>query len=142
TTNSKGIPARSCAQDALENVNQDYFLIVDGINGIVHVNPTSETIQKYERVFQQLEREKRALLALRDEPTTTADGKNISLLANIASSADVEHVIENGAEGIGLFRTEFAYMNSNHFPSEDKSFHSYKTVMENMGNVPIIIRTL
>lgn len=139
---TQGIPAIGGAQDALENVNQDDFLIVDGINGIVHVNPTSETIQKYERVFQQLESEKRALLALRDEPTTTADGKNISLLANIASSADVEHVIENGAEGIGLFRTEFAYMNSNHFPSEDKSFHSYKTVLENMGNVPVTIRTL
>src|SRR5699024_2593152 len=91
---TQGIPAIGGAQDALENVNQDDFLIVDGINGIVYVNPTSETIQKYERDFQQLERQKRALLALRDEPTTTAEGTNTSLLANIAYSADVEHVIQ------------------------------------------------
>src|SRR5699024_2952297 len=139
---TQGIPAIAGAQDALTMVEHGDFLIVDGAEGMIHINPSKDTVARYERLMEDIEKEKKALLALKNEPTKTSDGKNITLLANIASTADLEHVLDYGAEGIGLFRTEFAYMNSNHFPTEDQSFQSYKTVLENMGNEPVVIRTL
>lgn len=137
-----GIPAIVNSEVATSMIVDGDFIIIDGFEEKVFINPDEATIQFYREKVHTMEKEKEALALLRFEATETIDKANIQLSANIASSADVERVINNGAEGIGLFRTEFSYMKSNHFPSEEQTYLTYKSILEDMGELPVVIRTL
>lgn len=116
--------------------------IVDGFSGCVYVSPDAAMLQSYEEKKQELEEKRRLLQELKGKETITLDGKTIHLYANIGSVADVASVLQNDAGGIGLFRSEFLYLESNDYPTEEEQFQAYKTVAENMAGKKVIIRTL
>lgn len=119
-----------------------HFGIVDGFEGILYVDPDEETIQKY-RQKQEEEREKARLLQeLKGMPNVTKDGKEIKLYANIGGIGDVPAVLQNDASGIGLFRSEFLYLESDTFPTEEEQFNAYRSVVQTMAGKKVIIRTL
>ncbi|MCD8238409.1 MAG: phosphoenolpyruvate--protein phosphotransferase [Clostridiales bacterium] len=116
--------------------------IVDGYKGLVIIDPDEETLEEY-RAIQKSDAEKKELLkTLRGKETVSKSGKKINLYANIGKPADLASVIENDAEGIGLFRSEFLYLGSSDFPTEEEQFAAYKKVAEIMGRRRVIIRTL
>lgn len=116
--------------------------IIDGFSGCVYVSPDAAMLQSYEEKKQELEEKRRLLQELKGKETITLDGKTIHLYANIGSVADVASVLQNDAGGIGLFRSEFLYLESNDYPTEEEQFQAYKTVAENMAGKKVIIRTL
>lgn len=116
--------------------------IVDGVEGLVILNPDEETIKLYEAKKVQLDEEKRKLRELVDVKTVTASGKQVIVAGNIGAPEDVAKVLENGGEGVGLFRTEFLYMDRDALPEEEEQFEAYKEVAEKMGGKPVVIRTL
>ena len=124
-----------------ENVDGK-FAIADGYNGKVYVEPTDDVVKEYESKKQEAEEKKRLLQELKGKENITLDGKKIKLYANIGGGADVASALQNDAEGIGLFRSEFLYLESNTFPTEEEQFQAYKTVAENMAGKKVIIRTL
>ena len=124
-----------------ENVDGK-FAIVDGYNGSVYVEPTDDIVKEYESKKQEVEEKKRLLQELKGKENITLDGKKIKLYANIGGVADVASALQNDAEGIGLFRSEFLYLESDTFPTEEEQFQAYKTVAENMAGKKVIIRTL
>lgn len=124
-----------------ENVD-GRFAIVDGYNGSVYVEPTDDVVKEYASKKQEAEEKKRLLQELKGKENITLDGKKIKLYANIGGVADVASALQNDAEGIGLFRSEFLYLESNTFPTEEEQFQAYKTVAENMAGKKVIIRTL
>lgn len=124
-----------------ENVDGK-FAIVDGYNGNVYVEPIDDVVKEYESKKQEAEEKKRLLQELKGKENITLDGKKIKLYANIGGVADVASALQNDAEGIGLFRSEFLYLESNTFPTEEEQFQAYKTVAENMAGKKVIIRTL
>ena len=116
--------------------------IVDGYTGTLYVDPDEETMKKYEAKKAEDENKKRLLLELKGKENVTLDGKKINLYANIGGVADVANALSNDAGGIGLFRSEFLYLESEDYPSEEAQFSAYKTVAENMAGKKVIIRTL
>ncbi len=118
------------------------FAIVDGYNGSVYVEPTDDVVKEYESKKQEAEEKKRLLQELKGKENITLDGRKIKLYANIGGVADVASALQNDAEGIGLFRSEFLYLESDTFPTEEEQFQAYKTVAENMAGKKVIIRTL
>ncbi len=139
---SIGLPAVVGLKDAIVHVQDSTQVIVDGIDGKLIVNPTNEEISNYEQKRKHFIQHKATLEALLGLPTTTIDGVTVELGANISTPDDILGVIDNGAEGIGLFRTEFLYMNRNFEPSEEDQFEAYKSVVSAMDGKPVIIRTL
>lgn len=127
---------------ALEGIADGQRLVVDGDNGIVVVDPSDETLARCRARQAGDEQERLELDALRDLPGVTADGHRVELGASIAGPADVSGALAAGAEGIGLFRTEFLYMDRTDAPSEDEQFAIYREVAERMTPRPVIIRTL
>jgi phosphotransferase system enzyme I (PtsI) len=105
------------------------------------VNPSSAELERFQEKKRQYEQQREALRKFVDKPTVTADGHQVELAANIGSIEDIAKVLENGAEGIGLFRTEFLYMGRSGFPTEDEQYSVYKHVLERMGKKPVVIRT-
>lgn len=116
--------------------------IIDGYTGTVYIEPTEELARVLSEKKREKDEQKLLLKSLKDKPTVTIDGKKIRLYANIGTPADLGGVILNDAEGIGLFRSEFLYLENEDFPSEDVQFEAYKKVAEGMGEKPVIIRTL
>ncbi len=116
--------------------------IVDGYNGTIYVDPDEETIASYRKRKEEDEQKKRLLLELKGKENVTADGRKIQLYANIGGVSDVANALANDAGGIGLFRSEFLYLESEDYPSEEVQFAAYKTVAENMAGKKVIIRTL
>lgn len=116
--------------------------IVDGYEGILYVNPDAETLEKYEQKKKEDEEKARLLLELKGKETVTMDGKSIKLYANIGGVGDVPAVLQNDAAGIGLFRSEFVYLQSETFPTEEEQFKAYRAVAETMAGKKVIIRTL
>ena len=116
--------------------------IVDGFNGIVILDPEEDVLKEYVRKQQDEKRHQELLQQLKGKPTVTKEGKKIRLYANIGEVKDLGAVLQNDAEGIGLFRSEFLYLQSDHFPTEEEQFRSYKTVAEVMAGKKVIIRTL
>lgn len=116
--------------------------IVDGYEGTLYVEPDQETLLRYEKLKEEDEQKKRLLQELKGKDNVTLDGKKIHLYANIGSVADVANVLANDAGGIGLFRSEFLFLESEDFPTEEVQFNAYKTVAENMAGKKVIIRTL
>ena len=118
------------------------FAIVDGYEGKLIIEPDEETLKIYEEKKHADEEKARLLLELRGKENVTLDGKKINLYANIGGVGDVADVLKNDAGGIGLFRSEFLYLGSNDFPTEEEQFKAYRTVAENMAGKKVIIRTL
>ena len=136
------IPAIVGMKDITESVKNDYVVIVDGTEGVVIINPDKETIEEYEKSKESFLREKEELKKLINVETVTKAGKRVEVCGNIGKPQDVHQVLENGGEGVGLFRTEFLYMDRDNMPSEDEQFESYKYAVEKMEGKPVVIRTL
>ncbi|AXY25149.1 phosphoenolpyruvate--protein phosphotransferase [Suicoccus acidiformans] len=136
------IPAIVGTQEVTTRVQDGQMIIVDALEGEVILNPTAEQIAEYEQKAQAFEELKAEWATLVDAPTETKDGQTFELAANIGTPKDVEGVIANGAEGVGLYRTEFLYMDSTDFPTEDEQFESYKAVLEAMEGKPVVVRTM
>ena len=137
------IPAVVGVTGILETAQAGDRVILDAINGEVILNPTDEQVAEYEKKAEEFAAEKEALKAMKDQPSVSTDGHKVLLVGNIGSPADVEGVLNNGGEGVGLFRTEFLYMKSeDDFPNEETQFAAYKQVLEGMGGRPVVIRTL
>ncbi|AST07736.1 phosphoenolpyruvate--protein phosphotransferase [Anoxybacillus flavithermus] len=139
---SMEIPAVVGTKEATAVIQNGDIVIIDGIDGEVIVNPTEETIVEYEQKRAAFAAQKAEWAKLVHEQTTTSDGHHVELAANIGTPNDVEGVLANGAEGIGLYRTEFLYMGRNELPTEDEQFEAYKTVLEKMEGKPVVVRTL
>lgn len=136
------IPAVTGAHNITKIIQEDDLLILDGTAGIIIINPSKQQIEEYKHK-QQIDLERKArLLTTKDEPAVTVDGHRISLLANIEIPEEAEHAINQGAEGIGLYRTEFFFMNRNGLPSEDEQYEAYAHVAKACGDKPVVIRTL
>lgn len=116
--------------------------IIDGWKGLLIVNPDGETLKLYEQRLEKEREHKKLLLKYKDQPTVTKSGKKVNLYANIGNSTDLSMVLENDAEGIGLFRSEFIYLERDAYPTEDEQFQIYKQVAETMAGKKVIIRTL
>lgn len=125
-----------------EEVQQGDMIIVDGMTGEVIINPTEDEVIAYQNKRERFFKDKEELKKLRDEETTTVDGVNVELAANIGTPEDLNGVIDNGAEGIGLYRTEFLYMGRDEMPSEDEQFEAYKSVLQEMDGKRVVVRTL
>ncbi|MEP6734892.1 MAG: phosphoenolpyruvate--protein phosphotransferase [Chryseolinea sp.] len=139
---SKNIPAVLGCGEILASVNDGDLLIVDGLNGIVHVNPPAHLLRYYRERKEAHERQADALKSLRHHLAVTADGRQIKLLANISSADDIEDSFEYGAMGAGLFRTEMLFMNRTSFPSEQRQFECYKQVGVKSRGKEVTIRTM
>ncbi|WP_409294559.1 phosphoenolpyruvate--protein phosphotransferase [Peribacillus sp. SCS-26] len=139
---SMEIPAVVGTKEAVEQIQNGDLVIVDGLNGEVHVNPTPELIEKYKSEHEAFEAQKAEWAKLVNEQTVSADGRHVELAANIGTPKDLEGVKANGGEGIGLYRTEFLYMGRDQLPTEDEQFEAYKAVLEGMEGKPVVVRTL
>ncbi|AKP68163.1 phosphoenolpyruvate--protein phosphotransferase [Companilactobacillus ginsenosidimutans] len=117
-------------------------IILDGLNGAAILDPSDEDIKHYNKLASDFAAEKAEWEKLKDEATVTADGKHFDVAANIGTPDDLQGVIDNGAEGIGLYRTEFLYMQSEELPTEDDQFEAYKKVLEGMKGKPVVVRTM
>ena len=124
------------------NIAPGDFVIVDGNEGTVIVNPDGETTRAYEEIKKRHLAQKEELRKILKEDAVTPDGRRVELFANIGNPRDVEAVMANNGEGIGLFRTEFLYMDGKRFPPEDEQFAAYKEAAKGMEGRPVIIRTL
>ncbi|MFV8771649.1 phosphoenolpyruvate--protein phosphotransferase [Aerococcus urinaeequi] len=125
-----------------KEINDGDTVIVDGLNGDVIVNPDDATILEYEKIAADFLARKAEWEKLKDAETLTKDGKKFEIAANIGTPKDLEGVHSNGAEAIGLYRTEFLYMDSDEMPTEDEQFESYKVVLEGMNGHPVVVRTM
>jgi phosphotransferase system enzyme I (PtsI) len=139
---SKGIPAVVGCGDELSRVNMNDVIILDGTTGFVLINPAQELIEEYTLKKAAYRQQLAKLKTLRDAPTLTIDGREITLLANIGSADDMGSVFENGGEGVGLLRTEMLFMDRTSFPSEDEQFEFYKNVALRSKGKPVIVRTI
>ncbi|EIA4797246.1 phosphoenolpyruvate--protein phosphotransferase [Staphylococcus pseudintermedius] len=136
------IPAVVGTKSISESVQQGDMVIVDGLTGDVIVNPSDDEIKSYQHKRESFFADREALKQLRDEPSKTLDGHEVELAANIGTPNDLEGVHNNGAEGIGLYRTEFLYMGRDNMPTEDEQFEAYKKVLESMEGKRVVVRTL
>ncbi|WP_243120212.1 phosphoenolpyruvate--protein phosphotransferase [Caloramator sp. E03] len=136
------IPCVVGMQDITSSVKTGDRIIVDGVEGIVIINPDEDTIKKYEKLKEEFENEKIKLRRLIDVNAVTKSGKRVIVAGNIGSPKDADKVLEVGGEGIGLFRTEFLFMGKENFPTEEEQFEAYKYVASKMNGRQVIIRTL
>lgn len=119
------------------------YIVFNGDTGEVILNPDEETMTKYTKLKTEFEEYRKSLELLKGKPSVTLDGRHVELAGNIGSPKDVEGLIKNDAEGVGLYRTEFLYMDKEDaFPTEEEQYEAYKAVLEGMDNKPIVIRTL
>src|SRR5881392_1161228 len=138
---SLNIPAVVGLHDATEKLESGQHVLLDGYTGLLIVDPTPETLSYYGEVQIKKGLVAKELRQLRETSSTTSDGRHIVLSANIELPTDVESVAENGAEGIGLYRTEFLFVNRDTLPSEEEQFETYRKVAEQVKPNPLIIRT-
>jgi len=139
---SLNIPAVTGLGDQISELKPGRIVLVDGHAGTVIVDPEPRLITEAANAFEQAQTELRGLKAFRDQPTVTRDGCKVTLAANIARPSDVSMVLENGGEGIGLFRSEFLFMESAVPPDEETQYQAYHSVLKRMGTRPVIVRTL
>jgi phosphoenolpyruvate-protein phosphotransferase (PTS system enzyme I) len=139
---SMEIPAVVGTKQVTAEVQNGDVVIIDGLDGQVIVNPSDEVLAQYEEKRTRYEAQKAEWAKLVHEKTVTSDGYHVELAANIGTPDDVKGVLENGAEGIGLYRTEFLYMGRSELPTEEEQFEAYKTVLERMEGKPVVVRTL
>lgn len=139
---SMEIPAVVGTKAATEEINNGDIVVVDGLKGEVHFNPTPEVLEAYKKTQEDFEKQKAEWAKLVNEKSVTADGHHVELAANIGTPKDLKGVVENGGEGIGLYRTEFLYMDRDQLPTEEEQFTAYKAVLEGMEGKPVVVRTL
>lgn len=136
------IPALVGMGDISKNVKGGEKAILDGNEGVLIVNPSEEELSKYELLIKEQKEKKERLKEIKDKEAISTDGKKIEVSANIGNIEDLKLAIENGCDGVGLFRTEFLYMQNSDFPSEESQFEVYKEATQMLGDKPLIIRTL
>lgn len=136
------IPAVLSIENCTTNLRDSVQAIVDGNKGIVITDPSKEQVEEYEERYKKHQQEKKDLLAFQGMKTKTADGIVVELFGNIGTPKEAQTVVESGGEGVGLFRTEFLFMDKSSLPSEEEQFESYKEAVIAMNGKPIIIRTL
>ena len=139
---NKQIPMIIRVEDVAKKIKNDDILIINGSTGDIYINPSKEEIEKFKRQQNAEEQEKRKLEEYKNKTAKTKDGYQVEISCNIGKSSDLEDVLKSGADGIGLFRTEFLFMESKQMPSEDEQFRSYKQIADTMKEKLSIIRTL
>ncbi len=136
------IPAISGVKDATKTLKHGDYIIINGDNGEIIINPSSDEIKKYEEKAIELADFRKKLLTMKDRESISKDGHKVEIAGNIGTPKDIDKVIENGGEGVGLYRTEFLYMDRDRLPSEEEQFELYKIVAQKLGTRPLVIRTL
>ncbi|WP_125766846.1 phosphoenolpyruvate--protein phosphotransferase [Lapidilactobacillus wuchangensis] len=136
------IPAIVGTDTVTKDIKEGQKVIVDGNTGDIVVDPTDADVEKYQNLAKEYAAQKAEWAKLRNEATMTADGKHFELAANIGTPKDLTGVLDNGAEAVGLYRTEFLYMDSAELPTEDDQFEAYKNVIEGMNGKPVVVRTM
>jgi phosphotransferase system enzyme I (PtsI) len=139
---SLDIPAIVGAHTARQMVREGELVIVDGVHGVLIVAPDAVVLEEYQRRQRELELRRQRLKRIRGTPATTRDGTPADLHANIELPQDIEQVRESGATGVGLFRSEFLFLNRDDLPGEDEQFEAYRQVAQAMHGMPVTIRTL
>ena len=139
---SLGIPAIVGLHHAFQTISERELVIVDGVMGVVIVNPDPVVLAEFRLRQSQLDLEREKLKRLKSKKATTLDGTPVELYANIELPDDMPEVLEAGAEGVGLFRSEFMFLNRKELPSEDEQFEAYRNVAQAMGGRPVVLRTL
>ncbi|WP_207462412.1 phosphoenolpyruvate--protein phosphotransferase [Azospirillum sp. SYSU D00513] len=139
---SLGLPAVLGVPGLLTNVRNGATVIVDGVEGVVHIDPPPELLESYRSRQAEREREREKLKGLRRLPSVTRDGTTVSLQANLELPRDLDHALENGAQGIGLLRTEFLFMNRQDLPDEDEQYHVLRAIVQGMDGRPVTARTM
>jgi phosphotransferase system enzyme I (PtsI) len=137
-----GIPAVQGIEEATRLIQNDDIIIVDGSGGNVFINPSESTLMDYMEQQARFESFQAGIARNSHQPARTKDGRRVMVMGNIEQPEQVVAVIDNGGEGVGLFRTEFQYLASAEFPGEDELFENYKDVLDVMHNQPVTIRTL
>ena len=136
------LPAVVGTDTVTSDIKEGDKVIVDGLNGSVIVKPSDDEVKHYTELAKNFADEKAEWEKLKDEPSVTADGKHFDIAANIGTPDDLQGVIDNGAEGVGLYRTEFLYMQSESLPTEEDQFKAYKKVLEGMKGKSVVVRTM
>lgn len=137
-----GIPAIAGIDNILKEVNHGDMMIIDGDVGEVIINPTDEELKLYKKKLQEMNEFKERLKSMIGEESISKDGHRVEIAGNIGTPSDIDNVLVNDGEGVGLFRTEFLYMDSDSLPTEEKQFEAYKFVAEKLEGKPLVIRTL
>ena len=136
------IPAIVGLKDVSGHVESGQYALLDGLNGVLIVNPTDQTLYEYGQLILRQATLQQRLRDLLSEPAITLDGHRVMLLANIEQAADAEQVKANGAEGVGLFRTEYLFLNRGHLPGEEQQYESYRQAAAALKPLPVTVRTL
>ena len=136
------IPAIVGIKHIFENIKENDYIALNGATGEIFLNPTQEKIEELTKNQENLNQEKHELEKYKNEKAITKDGHQVELLANIGGPQDIQIVIDNTAEGVGLLRSEFLYMDAKDFPSEEEQFEAYKKIAESLENKRLVIRTL
>ena len=136
------LPAIVGTSDVTKQVQNGDYLILDAVNNKVYLNPTADIIEQLKAVNTQYITEKNDLAKLKDLPAITLDGHQVEVVANIGTVRDIAGAERNGAEGVGLYRTEFLFMDRDSLPTEEEQFQAYKAVAEAMGSQAVIVRTM
>lgn len=136
------IPALVGMQDISTKINGDELAIIDGNQGVLIINPSEDEVKEYQVKIEKENEERQRLEKVKNLEAKTLDGKVCEVSANIGNIADLEVAIEHGCDGVGLFRTEFLYMENDHFPTEEEQFEVYKKATQMLGKKPLVVRTL
>lgn len=136
------IPAVVGVKQIIKQIKDGDLIAINGETGEIFINPSKEEWTRFEEIRENSKKEKEKLETYKKEISATKDGHHVELLANIGGPQDIELIMKNTAEGVGLFRSEFLYMNSEDFPTEKEQFEAYKKVAEKLQNKRIVIRTL
>ncbi|RAK07421.1 phosphoenolpyruvate--protein phosphotransferase [Halanaerobium saccharolyticum] len=140
---SLGIPAVvGLGSELIEKAEDNIEIIVDGNSGKVYFSPDDSTLEEYKEKLAEYKAEQKRLETYQDKKAKTKDGTEVEVVGNMGNVNDIAPILENGGEGVGLFRTEFLYMDRNQLPTEEEQFKVYKEAAEKMGDKPVIIRTL
>lgn len=129
-------------RNATKEITNGDQLIIDGINGVIQINPTKKVIERYKRKQQQLNASQFRLSTFKRRRTITKDFEPIEIHANINSASDIERAVRNGIDGIGLYRSEFIYMEQTNFPTEEKQYDMYRRALLKLNGKPVVVRTL
>lgn len=136
------IPAVVGAEDVTSTIKNGDMVIVDGLHGDIIVDPSQAQIDEYQAKADSFEKERAEWAKLVDAPSVSKDGQHFEIAANIGTPDDVVDAVKQGADGVGLFRSEFLYMSSDHLPTEDEQFEAYKKAVVGMQGKPVVVRTL
>lgn len=136
------IPAVVGSENVTSTVKSGDMVIVDGLHGNIIIDPSQAEIDEYQKKATAFEKERAEWAKLVDAPSVSKDGKHFEIAANIGTPDDVADAVKQGADGVGLFRSEFLYMSSDHLPTEDEQFEAYKKAVVGMKGKPVVVRTL